>query len=670
MTHNYYSDSCKSSVHLNDSVIKMGVSGIKTPTEGWGAWPQLAALLLLVGGCDSVPDSESHGPAAVAPPGRPAAAEGPRRAANVLRNAYFGDLHIHTRYSLDAFTFGVRATPDDAYRYAKGGAILHPLGYSIRLRNGPLDFLAVTDHAEYIGLMSALADPDGPLATQPLAKKAQSTDLNENRAALAAIVAAIRSGQPIADLDAKDVVGATWKRTIEAAERHNDPGTFTTFIAYEYSSSPDGANLHRNIIFSGNRVPETLFSAVDSRNPEDLWTWLDQQRAQGFESLAIPHNSNWSQGKMFERTNWAGKPIDAAYAEQRLRNEPLVELTQVKGTSETHPLLSPNDEWAGFEIWKMSKAGIDQQGNATLSEGATTGAYARDALRAGLEMEPTIGKNPYRFGFIGSSDGHDAASPVDEDAYFGKLGVMDGSPELRGSVRSEKQDSKAAAAAIESLEWGASGLAGVWAEENTRESIYAALRRKETFATSGPRIRLRFFAGYDYPTTFNQDRDAIAKAYAGGVPMGAELLAHGATAPRFFVWALRDPREPRLHRAQVVKGWVEDGKSKEQVFDVACSDGLNPDSKTHRCPDNGATVDLGDCKPSPDMGAVELKAVWSDPTFDPSQPAFYYARVLQNPSCRWSTWDAVRAGVKPNPKAPATIQERAWSSPIWYVPET
>ena len=517
-----------------------------SPMKTSSTWLQVAALVLLVGGCkESARHLVTRDSAGVAPEGQSAPVAAPRRA-NALRDAYFGDLHIHTQYSLDAFAFGVRTTPDDAYRYAKGAAIQHPLGYSIRLRGGPLDFLAVTDHAEYIGLMPALADPVNSLATHPLAKQSRSPDLSENRAALATIVEAIRAGTPIAGLDATDVVGSTWKGMIEAADRHNAPGTFTTFIAYEYSSSPGGANLHRNVIFASSRVPATLFSAVDSRNPEDLWTWLDQQRARGFESLAIPHNSNWSQGKMFERTNWAGKPIDAAYAEQRLRNEPLVELTQVKGTSETHPLLSPNDEWAGFEIWKMSKAGIDEKGQATLSEGATTGAYARDALLTGLEMERTIGRNPYSFGFIGSSDGHAAAGPVDEDAYFGKLGVMDGSPELRSSVPPQKRVEKPAAAPIESLEWGASGLAGVWAEENTRESIYAALRRKETFATSGPRIRVRFFAGYDYPTTLEQERDAIAKAYAAGVPMGGDLLAKGATAPRFFVWALRDPREERL----------------------------------------------------------------------------------------------------------------------------
>lgn len=643
---------------------------MNAPIRGSGIWLQVAALVLLVGGCkESARNSETHDSAEVTAQGQSAPAEAQRRTANALRNAYFGDLHIHTQYSLDAFTFGVRATPDDAYRFAKGAAIRHPLGYSIRLRNVPLDFLAVTDHAEYLGLMSALADPNSPLAAHPLAKKSRSTDLSENRAALATVVEAIRSGQPIVGLDATDVTGPTWKAMIEAAERHNDPGRFSTFVAYEYSSSPGGANLHRNIIFSSNRVPETVFSAVDSRNPEDLWTWLDEQRAKGFESLAIPHNSNWSQGKMFERTNWAGKPIDAAYVEQRMRNEPLVELTQVKGTSETHPLLSPNDEWAGFEIWKMSKAGVDAKGNAALSEGATTGAYVRDALLAGLEMERTIGKNPYRFGFVGSTDGHDAASPVDEDAFFGKLGIMDGSAEVRRSVPSSRTAAKATTAPIESLEWGASGLAGVWAEENTRASIYAALRRKETFATSGPRIRLRFFAGYDYPNSVGQDGEALAKAYAGGVPMGADLLAKGDAAPRFFVWALRDPREAWLQRAQVVKGWIEDGKPKEQVFDVACSDGLIPDSRTNRCPDNGATVDLTNCSPSLEKGAVELKTVWSDPTFHPSQRAFYYARVLQNPSCRWSTWDAIRAGVKPNPKVSATIQERAWSSPIWYVPK-
>ena len=320
-------------------------------------------------------------------------------------------------------------------------------------------------------------------------------------------------------------------------------------------------------------MPAAPFGAAGSINPEDLWTWMDAQRANGIDVLAIPHNSNWSRGLMFPRNNSAGEPIDAAYAEQRSRNEPLVEITQVKGTSEAHPALSPTDEWADFEIWKMSSFVFAEDGTLSRSAGATTGAYARDALR-----------------------------------------------------------------------------------------------RKETFATSGPRIRVRFFAGYGYTDDLTETHDAISQAYARGVPMGGELVAQADSGSGFLVWALHDPSATWLQRAQIVKGWMEAGESHEQVFDVACSDEMKPDPETHRCPGNGATVNLSDCSTTLDRGAVELKTLWRDPTFDPGQRAFYYLRVLQNPTCRWSTWDALRAGVTPNPAAPATIQERAWSSPIWYAP--
>ena len=310
-----------------------------------------------------------------------------------------------------------------------------------------------------------------------------------------------------------------------------------------------------------------------------------------------------------------------------------------------------------------------EDGSMSFAEGATTGAYARDALRAGLEIEREIAANPYLFGFIGASDGHNAAGSVEEDQHFGHAGKMDGTAAARGSLPDGRQGQSQIQLELEMIEWGSSGLTGVWAEENTRESIYAALRRKETFATSGPRIRVRFFAGYDYSDDLPNQHHAAERAYAGGVPMGGELAAQPSNAPRFFVQAARDPRDAWLQRAQVVKSWIdESGETHERVFDVACSNGLTPDPRTHRCPDNGASVDLDDCSISLDRGDVELVTLWSDPTFDPTERALYYARVLQNPTCRWSTWDAIRAGVEPTSKVPATIQERAWSSPIWIAP--
>ena len=587
-------------------------------------------------------------------PAAAAAEDGPH-----ARQALFGDLHVHTINSFDAYGFGVRATPDDAYRYAKGESIAHMLGYEVQLRSGPLDFYGVTDHAVYLGAMRALDDPEDPLHAHPLARELidNSNPVSPNIEG-PSFVAAIINGRRVAGFDAAEAMRSAWRRTIDAAERHDDPGTFTTFIGYEYTSSPQGQTLHRNVIFAGSEVSAFPFTTVDSQNPENLWRWMDDLRDAGIDVLAIPHNSNLSSGRTFERVDWAGRPVDAEYAARRVRNEPLVELTQVKGTSETHPILSPGDEWAGFEI--AAPRGPEHAG------ATARGSYARDALRAGLSLEAVAGVNPYRLGFMGSSDGHNASSPIDEDRYFGKLGRYDGTAGKRGSVPADPEEAEVVGRNF--LEWSAAGLAGVWAQENTRASIFAALRRREAFATSGPRIKVRLFAGYGYGEALADAPDAVRRAYAGGVPMGGELEGAAGRTPEFFVWAARDPDEAALQRVQVVKGWISGGATHERVFDAVCADGLAPDPETHRCPDNGAFVDLEDCRPTGAAGAAELRGVWRDPDFSPDHAAFYYLRVLQNPTCRWSTWDAIRAGAAPAPGVPATIQERAWSSPVWLKP--
>ncbi len=638
-----------------------------------------ALLVGLVAGCGesgqqrSVPGSESADRA-------PAAVE-----RNPLRNAYFGDLHVHTRYSFDAYLFGTRNDPDAAYRFAKGEPIEHASGFVMQM-NRPLDFQAVTDHAFYLGVMPEMGEGDGPLSKLPMAEVVRAVDSPESsRAAFGVALGHLREqmanpGRPDI-LDDRTVAAAAWQEIIAAAERHNDPGTFTTFIGYEYTTSgPANENLHRNVIFRGSQAPELPFSRLDSLNPEDLWDWMDAQRAQGREALAIPHNSNGSDGWMFQTTYFDGStPIDAAYAEQRMRNEPLVENTQIKGTSDTHPLLSPNDEWADFEIMPIRVA-------STLPS-RPPGSYVRDAYKRGLIMEETAGFNPYRFGVIGSSDTHNAAGSFREDNYWSKTGISDITPKQRGSVPLDpgevsevaEGDALAGGAAAAAPDgrvyansaaqyWGASGLAGAWAESNTRDDLYAAFRRKETFSTSGPFIKVRFFGGYDLDPRLAVATNAIEQAYAGGVPMGGELTAREGGKPTFFAWASRDTDSQPLQRLQIVKGWVEDGQSHERVYDVTCSDGGVVDAETRRCPDNGARVDLATCATTPDRGAAELAAVWVDPDFDPAQRAFYYVRVLENPSCRWSTWDAIRNGVKPRVDMHATIQERAWSSPIWYKP--
>jgi hypothetical protein len=570
------------------------------------------------------------------------------------RNAYFGDLHIHTKYSLDAYVVGTRATPDDAYRFARGEAIDHPAGYSVRLEGGPLDFAAVTDHAVFLGILPAMDDASQEISKLPLARELSAPRTPEEREAVFRKLPELAMSEelPPGVLDL-DIVRSTWQEIIASAERNNEPGRLTTFIGYEYTSGIGVGNLHRNVIFRGSRAPDIPFSSRDSRNPEELWEWLDALRADGIEALAIPHNSNLSNGQKFRLQTFDGEPLDADYAATRMRNEPLAEITQVKGSSETHPILSPNDEWADFELF---------------SQREVEGSYVREAYRNGLALEEDQGFNPFRFGMIGSTDTHTGAGSIEEDSYVGKLGALDGTPERRGSIPLEapRPDGDSYGGG-NYVKWGASGLAGVWAEENTRESIYDALRRKETFATSGPRIRVRFFAG-SFPNGLDSDPDMIAKAYAHGVPMGGDLVGGGGGSPRFLVWATRDPHSAPLQRLQVIKGWIEGGESKERVFDVSCSDGLEPDPATHRCPDNGAAVNLSDCSLTRNRGAGELRTLWADPSFDAGQSAFYYVRILENPSCRWSTWDAIRAGEVPREDLPATIQERAWSSPIWYLP--
>ena len=603
---------------------------------------------------------------------------------NQLGSAFFGDLHIHTRYSFDAYLMGTRATPDDAYRFGKGEMIEHASGFEMQMKK-PLDFLSVTDHGFYLGAIREAAEGDGPLSELEMGRVARNIKTPAD--SMAAFRAAIQYLQKMSqNSDEEDMLNdegaatTAWQDIIAAAGRHNDPGTFTTFVGYEYTSSgPEFENLHRNVIFRDDKAPELPYSRLVSRNPEDLWRWMDQQRESGIESLAIPHNSNGSNGWMFEMTKSDGSPQDAAYAELRMRNEPLVENTQVKGTSDTHPLLSPNDEWADFEIMPIRVA------SSLASQ--PKGSYVRDAFLRGLLLEENEGFNPYKFGVIGSSDTHNAAGSFEEDNYWSKIGINDITGEQRGSVPlanpedppvmleddpsgpvpAVAPDGRVYANAAAQY-WGASGLAAVWAESNTRSDIYDAFRRKETFSTSGPHIKVRFFASNDFADGLVEGADSIAQAYAQGVPMGRDLSNQTDGAPEFFVWASQDADSAALQRLQIIKGWIEADEGKEVVYDIACSDGGEVDPQTHRCPGNGASVDLTTCAMTPDKGAGELKALWQDPDFDRDKKAFYYVRVLENPKCRWSTWDAIRAGIAPRADMHATIQDRAWSSPIWYNP--
>jgi hypothetical protein len=608
---------------------------------------------------------------------------------NPERNVYFGDLHVHTTYSFDAFVFGTTVGPRDAYRYALGETIQHPGGFDMTLRE-PLDFYAVTDHALFLGVAAQAADPTSEIGQMELSEPLHNLNEEGNKGFLSVIprlqafgtfIPAIVSGIMDGRVDPEMTAGisrTTWQDIIDAAEQFNSPGHFTTFVAYEYTSSTDDrGNLHRNVIFrQGDRLPAEPFSRFHSQNPEGLWDWMDGLRQQGIESLAIPHNSNGSNGQMFKLVDWAGNPMDDAYAEQRMRNEPLVEITQVKGTSETHPALSDNDEWAEFEIMPYRVGGM--------LPSKPQGSYVRQALRQGLAFESRGVQSPYRFGFVAASDTHTGAISDDESNFFSKIGVLDATPELRGSVPLPTWQAiplkLLVPQQVEEVEgesymrtpvttFGAAGLAAVWAEENTREALYDAFRRKETFATSGTRIRVRFFSGFGLDGEMLQSPTVVKEAYRRGVSMGQDLHGQGDSAPDFLAWASADPKSAKLQRLQVVKGWADGDDTFERVYDIACSDGGNPDPSNHRCPDNGARVDLADCSYSENLGSVELKAHWRDPDFDPGQKAFYYVRVLENPTCRWSTWDALRSGVEPRPNVAKTLQERAWSSPIWFVPD-
>ena len=627
---------------------------------------------------------------------------------NEDRNAYFGDTHVHTKYSFDAYIFGVTASPDDAYRYAQGESIKHPLGFDMQI-DEPLDFYAVTDHGFFMGMLNGWADTSTYASTLPGAKPFHNLNRKENQTIDSAAdrlgmfqvlvrdtlmeirpwwdptlwkaVLSKNISMGSANFD-QDTHTSAWADITRAAEEANNPGKFTTFTAYEFTTSTDveNGNLHRNVIFKGSKIPLRPHSRIDSINPEDLWNWMDNLREMGIDSIAIPHNSNGSNGNMFEMETFEGKPITQDYAKQRMRNEPLVEMTQVKGTSDTHPLLSPNDEFADFEIYDY------RIGSVPNAYSYPAGGYVREAYLKGMLLEYMSQGNPYKFGLIGASDSHTGAGAYKEDNYWSKIGIIDGTGETRGSIplTGDQLNQTGSLGNLGVIyegdegsyieagfnQWGASGLAGVWAEENTRDSLFSAMRRKETFATSGNRMKVRFFGGFDTKDLDLDDENLVKAAYANSVTMGGEILADGAKVPSFLVWAQRDKKGAPLQRVQIIKGTLSntDGKPSEEIYDVACSDGAAVDPTTNRCPDNGARVDIETCAFSKNVGSAELKAIWTDPDFNENNRSFYYVRVLENPTCRWSTWDAIRSGFKPREDLHSTIQERAWSSPIWYVP--
>ena len=573
---------------------------------------------------------------------------------NPNRDVYFGQTHVHTSWSFDAYVFGnTLAGPEEAYQYALGKPIRHPAGYMVKLKR-PLDFQGVSDHSEYMGAIIQANTPGTSISKLPVAEKLKVTGPADMQRVYLFLAKSLIT-EPIKELTSPEVAGTVWKDMARIADKYNQPGKFTTFVGYEWSSTPDNRNLHRNIFFKDSKkVPELPFSSIESDRPEDLWTWMDGQRKAGNELLAISHNANLSDGAMFPvDVDSKGRPIDAAWAESRMRNEMLSEIQQLKGASETHPTLSPNDDFADHEILTYLLGGVDRVPKIH-------GSYIREAYQNGLAMQATRGFNPYKFGVVGASDTHSTAVSYLESNFFGGHGLVDATAKARLSGHET--------AGLSSERFATSGLAGVWAESNTREALFNAMQRKETFGTSGVRIKVRMFGGWDFKPDTLKQKDWIAIGYAQGVPMGGDLPASKSKAPTFIVQALKDPDEGNLDRIQIIKGWTRSGQTFEKIYDAAWSGNRKVDPSTGKVAAVGDTVNVQNASYTNAIGAVELKTIWTDPDFDPGLNAFYYARVLQIPTPRWTTYDAKTLGIAPPRGVPATVQERAWTSPIWFTP--
>lgn len=586
---------------------------------------------------------------------------------------FWGDSHLHTSMSMDAGTFGARLLPDDAYRFAKGYQLTSTTGVPARLSR-PLDWLVVSDHSNNMGFFPALLRGDEKILASPQGRRwydmVQEGGQTAVAAALEIVIAIANKGfdKNIYITPGTKAFQDAWAVATSAADAHNDPGQFTAFIGYEWTSTDNGQNLHRVVIYRDGEEeaaqldPYTSQAPEGSPDPRELWKWLAHyEDVTGGQILAIPHNGNLSNGHMFPTTEpLYGGAIDAEWASTRARWEPLYEITQIKGDGEAHPFLSPDDEFADYETWDV--------GNLDLSEEKTDdmliGEYGRTALQLGLQIEQKTGVNPYKFGFVGATDSHTALATGAEDNFFGKHSGAEPSPE-----RLQRPMAKLRGKEVAGWSMVASGYQGIWATENTREALFDAMRRKETYATTGSRITVRFFGGWDFMASDAMGRLPHEIGYAKGVPMGGDLAPRGDhDAPTFLVAAQRDPYSGNLDRIQIVKGWVDaSGQRHEQIHNVAWSDDRILDAQG-RLPPVGNTVDVATATWTNAIGSPELMAVWKDPDFDPEVSAVYYARVLEIPTPRWSTHDAARYGTSIPPDAPTSTQERAYTSAIWYTP--
>jgi hypothetical protein len=569
---------------------------------------------------------------------------------NPLKEAYFGETHVHTGVSMDAFIAGTRLTPDDAYRFAKGEEMM--VNGSMHKIKRPLDFCAVTDHSEFMGEAYSLMNEGAPGYDDKVAVSfREAPDLKTalelyNKYVLTPLAG---GGSPHPDFfQGAEAIKSTWKKNYEATEKHYEPGKFTTIHAYEWTSAPGGANQHRNVFFRDNNVPDMPFSANEGADPEELWAWMEEQRAEGKKVFAVPHNSNESKGLLFAEASLSGKPIDKKYADTRASMEPLIEMMQVKGNSEVIPNFWPNDEFADFE----NATTIQQfNGRAFIKEN-----FVRYGLGRGLKYYDQLGINPFKYGFVGGTDNHNGTpSNVEEDNYkVGSHGLADRTAKVRSTSNLEGE------MLIADASPGA--LAAVWATSNTRGAIWDSMLAKETFATSGPRMKVRAFAGQGFAPSYDSYEALVKDGYAKGVPMGGDYK--GDKAPQFLVWAVKDPIGPNLDRIQIIKGWYEDGEMKDTVYNVVASgDRLQKDGSVTPI---DAPIDLKTGAFNKEKGSPELKGVWTDPDYDPNQQAYYYVRVLQLPTARWTLYDEIRSGVKYPDSVKKQIVERAWGSPFWH----
>jgi len=584
---------------------------------------------------------------------------------NFPTRVLWGDTHLHTAVSVDAGTM-CRVGQEDAYRFARGEEITTTHGLRAKLSR-PLDFLVISDHAEMYGLMPQLLSGDPEILATETGRKwyqeLQSGDPDRAFATAMEIVGSLSGDAP--PIESDRAVSNAWQAYTALADKYNEPGRFTALIGFEWTAI-GGYNLHRNVIFRGdasvaNRtVP---FSQYDSKNPEKLWEFLAAfEQETGSEVLAIPHNGNLSNGRMFTVETFDGKPLTSELAAQRIKYEPLVEVTQIKGDGESHPLLSPNDEFANYEKWDKSNL----NGTEAKKPEMLQWEYAREALKNGLMLERKLGVNPFKFGMVGSTDSHTAMAAVEEDNFFGKHSGVEPEPRRWEHVVIQAPDPRFT---IYGWQQAAGGYAAVWATENTREAIFDAMKRKETYATTGTRLIVRFFGGWNFTAEDAQTRMPAAAGYTKGVPMGGDLhTAPIGKKPTFLVAAMKDPFSGNLDRIQIVKGWLDQaGRTQEKVYDVVWSGDRKPDAGG-KLPPVGNTVNLEKAIWSNTIGAPELIQVWTDPDFDAAQPAFYYARVIEIPTPRWTAYEAMRFGIKMSPEVPMTTQERAYTSPIWYTP--